>query len=84
MLYKDKLNVKDTIRAVNTDGQVIINPKTICDIFNEWFHSVFRVEDVSILSEFENSPHVICPQICFKAVCTGFFIPFMSIVMQSI
>ena len=48
MLYKylkDKMNVRDTIRAVNNFYGCIADTKDICDIFNVWFHSVFKNED---------------------------------------
>ena len=41
------MNVKDTIGAVNnSDSCVATSTKDICDIFNVWFHSVFKNEDV--------------------------------------
>ena len=46
MLYKylkDKMNVRDTIRTVNnSDGCIVTDTK---DIFNVWFHSIFKNED---------------------------------------
>ena len=53
LLYKyikDKMNIKETIRAAyNLDGSIVSNPEKICEIFNIWFYSVFQSENVSNL-----------------------------------
>jgi len=70
LLYKyikDKMNIKETIRAVNNlDGSIVTNPEKICEIFNNWFHSVFQSENISNLPVLSEN-HIIsmCPQIRF-------------------
>jgi len=70
MLYKylnDKINVRDTIGAVNySDGCIVTDTKVICDIFYVSFHSYFKNEDAinqpeDEANEFNNYP--ICPNI---------------------
>ena len=70
MLYKylkDKMNVRDTIRAVNNSyGCIVTDTKDICYIFSVWFHSVFKNEDAinqpeDEANEINNFP--VCPNI---------------------
>jgi len=56
MLYKyidEKVKITLVIRAIkNTEHEIIKDPETICEQFNEWFFEVFREENYE-LSKFD-------------------------------
>ena len=45
MIFKyinSKIKSKDNIRVLQTSEDLITDPKLICEVFNDWFHSVFH------------------------------------------
>ena len=42
----DKVKIKHNIRAISdANNELITDPKKICDIFNDWFYTVFKKEE---------------------------------------